>query len=180
MSGSTSAPTGVPHPDLVSLLELLSDAGAQQSVLALEPENAEYGAAVSRVDESSVRWRVGKLTPTKVGMFVSSWRRTAFGSTEPFSVEGHTDFLIIAVREGAEFGAFVFPRPVLVRQGILSIGGGGGKRGFRVYPPWSRVMNAQAKRSQGWQCNYFVTCASEGASGAALLDRLRRGFGAPG
>ncbi|WP_330231719.1 MepB family protein [Nocardia sp. NBC_00508] len=118
--------------------------------------NAEYGAFFSRVGRGSVRYRVGKLTPAKVGLFVTVWRRAADGSTEPFAAEDGDDLLVITAREGLRFGQFVFPRTALVEHGIVSLAGRGGKRGFRVYPPWSATQNSQAMRSQKWQCDYFL------------------------
>ncbi|WUD62845.1 MepB family protein [Nocardia sp. NBC_00511] len=119
-------------------------------------ENAEYGAFVSRVGRGSARFRVGKLTPKKVGMFVTVWKRAADGSTEPFAAEDGTDLLVITVREGQHVGQFAFPKNALVEHDIVSVEGRGGKRGFRVYPPWSATRNRQAMRTQQWQCDYFL------------------------
>ncbi|WP_431950700.1 MepB family protein [Nocardia lijiangensis] len=121
-----------------------------------ETENAEYGAFVSSVGRGSVRFRVGKLTPAKVGLFVTVWTRATDGSTEPLAAEDGIDLLVITVREGQRFGQFVFPKAALIEHGIVSVAGRGGKRGFRVYPPWSATQNRQAMRSQKWQCDYFL------------------------
>lgn len=122
----------------------------------VEVDNAEYGAAISGVGPATVRFRVGKLTPTKVGLFVTVWQRAADGSTAPFPAEDAVDVLVVSAREGSRFGVFAFPKAALVANGIVSVGGAGGKRGFRVYPPWSATENPQAKRSQRWQCAYFL------------------------
>ena len=53
-------------------------------------------------------------------------------------------------------GHFAFPTSALVKHGIVSVKGSGGKRGFRVYPPWSEVSNRQAIKTQHWQCSYFI------------------------
>lgn len=103
-----------------------------------------------------IRFRVGKLTPpTKVGLFVAVWRRAQNGSTEPFPAEDGIGLLVVTVREGSNMGHFAFPTSALVQHGIVSAKGVGGKRGFRVYPPWSEVSNRQAIRTQQWQCDYF-------------------------
>ncbi|MFD3701840.1 MepB family protein [Nocardia sp. NPDC058658] len=149
------------HPDLIAARDLIDVLGLDLSAAIPEPDNAEYGAFVSEVGCGSVRLRVGKLTPTKVGLFVSVWQRAADGSTVPFAAENNPDLLVITVREGTRFGQFVFPRNALVDHGIVSVAGRGGKRGFRVYPPWSATQNNQARNSQNWQCAFFLNLDSE-------------------
>jgi hypothetical protein len=109
---------------------------------------------------------VGKVTPTKSGLFVAIWRRGDDGSCQPFdNANGpdHTDWvdlLVISARNEANFGVFVFPTPVLVDRGIvaggMSVGTRSGKRGFRLYPPWSTASSRQAEITQQWQINYFL------------------------
>ncbi|MFD3593085.1 MepB family protein [Nocardia sp. NPDC058640] len=144
------------HPDVVAARNLIGVLGLDISAAIPESENAEYGACVAEVGRGSVRFRVGKLTPTKVGLFVSVWRRAVDGSTVPLAAESGADLLVITVREEARFGQFVFPKTALAEHGIVSVAGGGGKRGFRVYPPWSVTANKQARRSQRWQCAHFL------------------------
>ncbi|MFD4440327.1 MepB family protein [Nocardia sp. NPDC058519] len=144
------------HPDVVEARNLIAVLGLDISAAVPEAENADYGAFVSGIGGSAVRFRVGKQTPTKVGVFVAVWRRAEDGSTEPFAAEDCADLLVITARAGPRFGQFVFPKSALVEHGIVSVAGRGGKRGFRVYPPWSVVENKQARRSQEWQCRYFL------------------------
>ncbi|MEV0540838.1 MepB family protein [Nocardia salmonicida] len=151
-----SRPATAVHPDVAEARNLISALGLHISAAVPEVDNAEYGAVVSNVGGGSVRFRVGKQTPTKVGLFVSVWRRAEDGSTEPFAAEDGVDLLVITARTGPRFGQFVFPTSALVEHGIVSVAGRGGKRGFRVYPPWSQTANAQARRSQKWQCGYFL------------------------
>ncbi|MFJ5958296.1 MepB family protein [Paenarthrobacter sp. NPDC092416] len=142
-------------------VRLLDPSGERYSAVTPEADNSEYGAAAARTGQSLVRFRVGKLTPTKVGLFVAVWRRAVDGSTEPFPAEDDTETLVIIVSEGSRLGHFVFPKSALVTHGIVSVDGRGGKRGFRVYPPWSATANRQAKQSQQWQCEYFVDVGCE-------------------
>ncbi|MFG1773358.1 MepB family protein [Nocardia salmonicida] len=144
------------HPDVAEARSLISALGLPVSAAVPEVDNAAYGAVVSSVGRGSVRFRVGKQTPTKVGLFVSVWRRAKDGSTEPFADEDGVDLLVITARTGSRSGQFVFPASALVEHGIVSVAGRGGKRGFRVYPPWSPAANAQARQSQKWQCDYFL------------------------
>lgn len=140
--------------------------------MRLEVDNLEYGAAVARVGAAKVRYRVGKLTPRKVGAFVAVWRRAPDGSTEPFPAEEDIDLLIITVREGPDFGVFVFPKAALVDHRIVSMGGRGGKRGFRVYPPWSVTTNPQAQRTRRWQGDFFIQLSGPGDIDTRRARRL--------
>lgn len=144
------------HPDVAEALRALKEPSGLPSIPVPESDNLEYGAAVANLRQKLIRFRVGKLTPTKVGLFVAVWRRAEDGSTEPFPAEDGADLLVITVREGTRAGYFAFPKSALVKQGIVSVNGAGGKRGFRVYPPWSEVSNRQAVRTQQWQCEYFT------------------------
>ena len=144
------------HPDVTEALRHLSQPAGTSTTPAAEADNLEYGAAVVNLGQELIRFRVGKLTPTKVGLFVAVWRRAKDGSTEPFPAEDGADLLVITVREGTRAGYFAFPKSALVKQGIVSVNGTGGKRGFRVYPPWSEVSNRQAVRTRQWQCGYFT------------------------
>ncbi|MFR9749564.1 MepB family protein [Nocardia sp. 004] len=161
----------VPH-DVAEARRVLTGLGLECSAAVPETTNAEYGAFVSVVGRGSVRFRVGKLTPAKVGLFVAVWRRAADGSTEPFAGEDGVDLLVITVREGRCFGQFVFPNAALVEHGIVSVAGRGGKRGFRVYPPWSATANSQAMRSREWQCDYFLDLTDSHITDLPRAQRL--------
>ncbi|MFC9660479.1 MepB family protein [Nocardia sp. NPDC127606] len=144
------------HPDILAARNLIALLGLNISATVPETQNAEYGASVAEVGRGSVRFRVGKRTPTKPGLFVSVWQRAGDGSTEPFAAEDGIDLWVITVREETRVGQFVFPRNALVEHGIVSVAGRGGKRGFRLYPPWSATRNKQAQKSQQWQSAYFL------------------------
>ncbi len=160
------------HPDVAMVMRVLGGLGLVCSPAIVEADNAEYGAAISAIGRSPGRFRVGKLTPTKVGLFVTVWRRSLGGSTEPLPAEECIDVLVVCVREDSRFGAFAFPKAALVKHGVVSVGGAGGKRGFRVYPPWSATTNRQAKKSQQWQCSYFFEMADGSAIDAQRAIRL--------
>ena len=146
-------------PDLVEAQRLIKRLGRDCSEPTPETDNAEYGAAIATSGRALIRFRAGKLTPKKVGLFVAVWRRSTNGGTEPFPADhpsaDDADTLVISVREGEKSGDFVFPRSALISHGIVSVNGTGGKRGFRVYPPWSLTSSRQARTTQEWQCAYF-------------------------
>lgn len=53
-------------------------------------------------------------------------------------------------------GHFVFPKSALVKKGVFSVSGKGGKRALRVYPPWDKAESTQAAKTQCWQLEYFA------------------------
>lgn len=144
------------HPDVAEALKALGQSVSWDSLPVPEADNQEYGAAVASRGQELIRFRVGKLTPTKVGLFVAVWRRAQDGSTEPFPADDGIRLLVVTAREGSNMGHFSFPTSALIQHGIVSVKGVGGKRGFRVYPPWSEVTSGQALRTQQWQCAFFT------------------------
>jgi hypothetical protein len=127
------------------------------SIPQAEAESSEYEACTFTVDQFSIKYRSAKITPTKVGQFVTLWKRNSKGITAPHDQTDPFDFYIIGVKTPKDSGQFIFPKAVLVQQGILSKNHRGGKRGFRLYPSWDQALNSQAKKSQNWQLTYFVS-----------------------
>lgn len=143
--------------DLLSIQTRVFDACYfKYSAPVIEPECAEYGACQFMLNDLSVRFRVSKITPTKVGQFVTLWKRNGGGPIQPFDSSDSLDLVIISSRNEEQFGQFIFPRSVLCEQGILSHNGKEGKRAIRVYPPWDKAINKQAQKTQKWQLNYFL------------------------
>ena len=161
------------HPDVAEAVTLLGSLGGAAAEIEIDREidNADYGAAVTRIGLGRLRFRVGRVTPKKVGLFVAVWRRSPSGPTEPFPADD-VDHLIILTRDGPLTGLFMFPRSALESHGIVSVAQKGGKRGFRVYPPWAQTENPQAIRTQAWQGAFFLD-TSDGVD----LDRLRELLG---
>ncbi|MEU7524300.1 MepB family protein [Saccharothrix sp. NPDC042600] len=121
-----------------------------------EPESTAYAAHRFTVDGASVVFRVAATTPTKAGQFVTVWQRSAQGPIRPFDTADGIDLFVISSRDHGHFGQFVFPGPVLCERGIVSRDGTGGKRGFRVYPPWVETTSRQASKTQAWQVEHFL------------------------
>ncbi|WP_344073287.1 MepB family protein [Streptomyces crystallinus] len=143
--------------DLLTAKELVYDAvGFVCTPPVPEPESAEYAAHGFTLDGLAVRFRIAKTTPTKTGQFVTVWQRSVEGPIRPFDAEDGVDLVVISSRDSGYFGQFVFPRAVLCERGIMSRAGAGGKRGFRVYPPWVTTTSRQADRTQRWQGEYFL------------------------
>ena len=120
-----------------------------------ETESKEYNACRFQLNGLNVLSRNAKITPKKVGQFVTFWKRNGNGIIEPFNEKDGIDFYTVNVRTENEFGQFVFPKSVLIKKGIISTEKKEGKRGFRVYPNWDTVKSKQAEQTQKWQLNYF-------------------------
>ncbi|WP_373564966.1 MepB family protein [Paenibacillus sp. E222] len=70
------------HGDLLASKELIYDrCGFVCSQPHEEAQNAEYVAYVLTLNSLSIRFRVAKTTPTKIGQFVTLWQRSKDGST---------------------------------------------------------------------------------------------------
>ncbi|GGT37181.1 MepB family protein [Streptomyces purpureus] len=151
------------HDDLRAAKALVYDpSGFACSPPVPEPESAEYAACAFALDDRSVRFRVARTTPTKVGQFVTVWQRSEEGPIRPFDADDGMDIFVISSRDDNGFGQFVFPCEVLCERGIVSRNGSGGKRGFRVYPPWVATTSRQARSTQAWQVNHFLDLGQDG------------------
>jgi hypothetical protein len=125
------------------------------SSFQLERESKEYDACRFELNGTKVICRNAKITPKKIGQFVTFWKRQDNGPIEPFDTTDQIDLFVVNVRTENKFGQFVFPKSVLIEKGIISSDTKEGKRGFRVYPRWDTAKNKQAQRNQKWQLNYF-------------------------
>ncbi|WP_375103397.1 MepB family protein [Paenibacillus sp. RS8] len=145
------------HSDLLATQELVyNPCNLDCSDLIHEPHNAEYGAYMFNLNALSIRFRVAKITPTKIGQFVTLWERTGDGPIQPYDISDPADLFVISTRKENHFGQFVFPKAALANQDILSNKGEGGKRAIRVYPPWDTPTSRQAQKTQKWQLEYFL------------------------
>ncbi|WP_420580171.1 MepB family protein [Reichenbachiella sp.] len=121
-----------------------------------EAESQEYGACRFEINGKKVISRNAKVTPKKIGQFVTVWKRSAEGITIPFEAFDDFDLLIINVKHDDQLGQFIFPKSVLIEKGIITSDKKEGKRGFRVYPPWDQPISKQATTSQKWQLVHFL------------------------
>ena len=135
--------------------EIYDKCSLEISDFKTETESKEYNACRFQLNGLNVLSRNAKITPKKVGQFVTFWKRNKDGVIEPFNEFDRIDFYTVNVRTETEFGQFVFPKSVLIKKGIISTKRKEGKRGFRVYPKWDVAKNKQAERTQKWQLNYF-------------------------
>ncbi len=126
----------ISHPDLLLADNLIyKPSGLALQNLKTEDESADYGAAEFTINNHAIKFRVGKITPTKVGQFVTFWKRIDEGPIMPYDSNDSFDFLVVSVRAENHFGQFVFPKAILCEKGIVSCNGKEGKRAMRIYPP---------------------------------------------
>ncbi|NDD59001.1 MAG: hypothetical protein EBZ47_07125 [Chlamydiae bacterium] len=72
------------HSDLLSAIELAYEpSGLTCKNLVKEEESQEYGASVFEMNNMRVKFRVGKITPTETGQFVTWWKRIGGGVILP-------------------------------------------------------------------------------------------------
>ncbi|CAM5315806.1 hypothetical protein SAVIM338S_00675 [Streptomyces avidinii] len=151
------------HGDLLAAKALVYDpCGFVCSRPVAEAESTEYAAHSFTLDGLAVRFRAAKTTPTKAGQFVTVWKRSPGGPIRPYDAADPVDLFVISSREGRRFGQFVFSSDTLRRRGILSADGSGGKRAFRVYPPWVTTTSRQAAGTQAWQLDHFLHLGGTG------------------
>ena len=136
-----------------------------------EKESAGYDAYRFQLNGLNIVFRSAKTTPTKIGQFVTLWKRNADAPIQPYEVSDNFDWVVISAKTDTHFGQFVFPKAALAQHGIITSGVKEGKRGFRVYPPWDTTVSKQAQASQKWQLYYFLPIPFDG-----LVDLSRARF----
>ncbi|MEI7494137.1 MAG: MepB family protein [Alphaproteobacteria bacterium] len=167
-----SAQTPIPADFFVAQKFVYASCGFDCSLPQVEAKSAEYGACRFVLNGLSICFRVAKITPTKIGQFVTLWKRTGKSPIQPFDLSDSIDFFVVSVRKENVFGQFVFPKFVLFEKGIVSKNGQGGKRAIRVYPPWDKTTSSQAQKTQKWQLEYFLEIPNDRPVDNARLHML--------
>lgn len=161
------------HPDFIEAQKLVYEPlGFVIEHVEPEKESGEYGAAELQMNHRRMKFRVAKVTPKKIGQFVTLWKREGRGPIQPFDVQDPFDLFVISVRNCGRFGQFVFPKELLCKKKILSKDGKGGKRAIRVYPPWDIPNNQQAIETQKWQLPYFFQISPDTPLDAVSIQKL--------
>lgn len=144
------------HPDLlIAQKQAYIPSGLLGENFVQEAESQDYGATEFKMNNMFIRFRAAKITPKKIGQFVTFWKRMGQGPIMPYDSTDAFDYLIVSVRSGERLGQFVFPKAALCMQGYVSKNATGGKLAMRVYPPWDITESRQAQKTQAWQLNYF-------------------------
>ena len=134
-----------------------------------ESHNSKYSACTFKVDAKTIRFRVAKITPTKMGQFVTFWEKDNHGVNQAYQYDQAPDLLVTPVfksncskydnkmnnSEVIPVGQFVFPKDILLEKNILKSNTTKGKMGIRVYPSWDIPTSTTAIKTQQWQLEYF-------------------------
>ncbi|MCG9792915.1 MepB family protein [Flavobacterium algicola] len=161
------------HQELQIIKDLLfKSIGLELSHVVAESESKAYSAHSFELGNFTVKFRTAKITPTKTGQFVTLWKRNVSGITAAYELSDKFDYCLIATREGSNFGVFIFPKTVLHHNKILSDDFRDGKRGFRIYPPWSTITNNQAQKTQLWQSHFFISLPHDNRIDTDKLNKL--------
>lgn len=147
-------------PDDLQLIEklLLQIINKKITHFTLDNECADYFGCNFKIGNYHIKFRQAKTTPKKTGLFVTLWKRNNENKTEPFSVNDPFDFYIITTKQENNFGFFIFNKDIFSEKNILTNLNKEGKRGFRVYPTWTKTENNQATKTKKWQNEYFINC----------------------
>jgi hypothetical protein len=164
---------GTIHPDLLAAQKLAYEpSGLAYTRLMHEAESQEYGACVFEMNKQRIAFRTGKITPTKIGQFVTLWKRIGNGPIVPYDLADPIDLFVISIHNTAHFGQFVFPKALLFDKGFVSKERMGGKRAMRVYPPWDKTNSQQAQKTQAWQLIYFFEIYPNRGADTAKIKEL--------
>ncbi|MBA2306768.1 MepB family protein, partial [Candidatus Dependentiae bacterium] len=122
------------HPDFLAAQQLAYEPnGLLCSTVLQDVESQEYGACTLKIDSKIIKFRVANITPTKIGHFVTFWKRVGHGPIMPYTMNDPFDLLVVSVRNANKFGQFVFPKELLGQKGLVTTDKQAGKRAMRVY-----------------------------------------------
>jgi hypothetical protein len=128
------------------------------SKVIIDNDNIDYFGCNFKLNNKKICFRKGKQTPTKIGHFVTFWKRVNNYPT-PYDInDDDVDIYIVSINDNDKnkFGHFIFNKEILCEKKIISCENKTGKLGFRVYAPWYIVDNNTAKATQLWQNKYFI------------------------
>jgi hypothetical protein len=134
-----------------------------------EKQNSKYAGCVFQANTRTVRFRISKITPNKVGQFVSFWEKDENMQNQAFEYESSPDLLVITCSKDNKLGQFIFPKEILLKEKIFRTSLQKGKMAMRVYPIWDNPISKQAKNTQNWQLPYFIDLSN---LEAVNIDRL--------
>ena len=126
-----------------------------------ETECKDYFGFNFIINQTKIKFRKSKLTPKKMGQFVSFWKRCCDGKTIPFDRNDDFDYYIISIEENDDSGFFIFPKVILEKENLISAPSKTGKRGFRIYADWHFPDQKQAVKTKLWQAQYFINFRDE-------------------
>lgn len=138
-----------------------------------ETESSEYGACRFDINGHKVVFRIAKTTPTKIGQFVTIWKRPVVGGViVPLDASDNVAFVIVSVCDDKNRGQFVFDQKLLITKDIMSFNGRGGKLAIRIYPPWTKPIAKMAIKTQQWQLPYFFSISEDGVAESSQVRKL--------
>ena len=134
----------------------LAELGVTIEELKPDLTASDYSGLTLYYEGRILKYRQAKVTPKKIGLFVTLWKRDAANISIPYHTKDDFDCCIIQAEHQERVGFFFFPKDLLIEKEIVSTNFKEGKRGFRVYPSWDTPTSVQAKKTQEWQSTYFV------------------------
>jgi len=78
---------------------VFDECGFELTNFKKDKESEEYFACSFRVQDRFVQYRQGKITPTKIGQFVTIWKRNGPGNPiQPYDSADNVDLFVVTVR----------------------------------------------------------------------------------
>ena len=93
------------YPDLLEVQEIVYEPNKMvMTQYVQESESQKYGACDFNLNNHRIKFRIAKITPGKIGQFVTLWKRIESGPILPFDLTDPFDFVIVSVRSSQQFG----------------------------------------------------------------------------
>ena len=111
---------------MITILSLLDEVILKPNHFAIsniekDAECEEYLGFNFNINHLSVKFRKAKITPKKVGQFVTLWKRNTSKQTDPFDENDLFDFYIIATEDDKKNGYFIFSKSFCLFSSKISL-----------------------------------------------------------
>lgn len=84
------------HEDFLAIKDFLrTQTGLEFDQVAWESESQDYSACTFQTGNKSIHFRKAKITPKKIGQFVTFWKRTGSGPIAPYDLHDSFDLLVV-------------------------------------------------------------------------------------
>lgn len=83
-----------------------------------EKQNAEYAGCLFHLNNKTIRFRKSKVTPNKIGQFVSFWEKDENMRNRAFSYEAAPDLLVITCIADNKLGNLFFLKRFFLKKNI--------------------------------------------------------------
>ena len=102
---------------------IYAKSGLKFKNFSAEDKSSEYYTHTFTIKDKNGLFRIAKKTPTKLGWFVTIWKRGSDNIIASYNQSDSIDFIVIAISDGNNLGGVVLPKTILTKKNIFGANG---------------------------------------------------------